>query len=91
MPSGTPQITVVLPTKPWWHSKTLWFNALCAALAAAEAGFAVLQPLLPVNAYATLLFGMAVGNAVLRAVTTMRLSLQAQAATPPATPPAGQP
>lgn len=65
MTVDTPQAT-----KPWWQSRTLWFNAICAGLAAAEAGTGLLQPLLPVPAYAALAFVLPVGNAVLRAATT---------------------
>lgn len=61
-------------TKPWWQSRTLWFNAVCAALAAAEAGTGLLQPLLPVPAYAALAFVLPVGNAALRAITSTRLT-----------------
>ena len=64
------------PPKPWWHSKTLIFNALCSALGAAEAGMGLLQPALPVNAYALLAFVLAVGNAALRVVTTTALTVR---------------
>lgn len=60
-------------TKPWWRSRTLWFNAVVAALAAAEAGFGVLQPVLPANAYAAISLLLVVGNAVLRFLTTQGL------------------
>ncbi len=56
--------------KPWWCSRTLWFNAICAALAAAEAGFNILQPLLPVNVYTLLAFALPIGNALLRVLTS---------------------
>jgi hypothetical protein len=65
--------TAPAATKPWWHSRTLWFNLVCALLAAAEAGLGMLQAVLPVNAYAVLAFGLAVGNAGLRVVTSARL------------------
>lgn len=61
-------------TKPWWQSRTLWFNAVCAALAAAEAGAGLLQPLLPVPAYAALAFVLPVGNAALRAISSTALT-----------------
>ena len=61
-------------TKPWWQSRTLWFNAVCAALAAAEASTGLLQPLLPVPAYAALAFVLPVGNAALRAITSTGLT-----------------
>lgn len=60
--------------KPWWRSKTLWFNALVGALAAAEASFGVLQPLVPANAYAVLSFLLIVGNAALRVISTAALT-----------------
>lgn len=62
--------------KPWWASRTLWFNLLVAVAAAAEAGFGVLQPLLPVNAFAALTFLLTVGNAALRVLTTSSLVLR---------------
>lgn len=60
--------------KPWWQSRTLIFNALCAALATAEASFNMLQPLLPVNVFAILAFALPVGNAALRLITTTGVS-----------------
>lgn len=62
------------PTKPWWQSRTLWFNAVCAGLAAAEAGAGLLQPLLPVPAYAALAFVLPVGNALLRSATSKAIT-----------------
>ena len=56
--------------KPWWKSKTLWFNALCLVLAAAEAQLSVLKDVLPGGVYAWLAFAMPVGNAVLRFLTS---------------------
>ena len=66
------------PAKPWWRSKTLWFNLLCTLAAAAEAGMGLLQPALPVNAYAVLVFTLVVGNAGLRFVTTQALAGRTQ-------------
>ncbi|GBL46260.1 hypothetical protein SFMTTN_2073 [Sulfuriferula multivorans] len=60
--------------KPWWHSKTLWFNAAAAALVALEANTNLLQPYLPVNFYSALAVAMPIVNAVLRIVTTQGLS-----------------
>lgn len=56
--------------KKWWKSRTLWFNAIVAALASAEAAFGVLQPVLPGNVYAWFSIVLAVGNAVLRVITS---------------------
>lgn len=59
--------------KKWWKSRTLWFNAIVAALAAAEAAFGVLQGVLPGNVYAWLSITLTVGNAVLRVLTSQRV------------------
>jgi hypothetical protein len=56
--------------KSWRKSKTLWFNAVVSGLVAAEAGMGVLQPVVPVNIYATAVFVLGVGNAVLRFLTS---------------------
>jgi len=61
--------------KAWYQSKTLWVNAIVAALAALEAGTGVLQPFLPSNFYAIVAVGLPVVNAVLRIVTTQGLAL----------------
>lgn len=64
-------------TKKWWsrviRSKTLWFNAIVAGLAALEAVYSVLQPFVPGNAYAWFTVILTVGNAVLRVVTKLPL------------------
>lgn len=56
--------------KPWYLSKTLWFNAVVASLAALEAVAGVLQPLVPGNVYAYGLVVLTMGNAVLRVITS---------------------
>ncbi len=55
------------------RSKTMWFNAVVAGLAALEPVFGLLQSFLPGNVYAYLTVGLTVGNAVLRVVTTTAL------------------
>lgn len=65
--------------KPWYTSKTLWVNAIVAALAALEAGTGILQPFLPANFYAIVAVGLPVVNAVLRIVTTQGLALSRNA------------
>ena len=62
--------------KPWWKSKTLWFNAIVGGLAAAEANFNVIQPYVPGNVYGYGFMALTVGNAVLRIVTTQGVSLK---------------
>lgn len=56
--------------KIWYKSKTVWFNIIVAGLVALEASFAMLQPLLPVNAYGVLTTVLAVGNAMLRVISS---------------------
>lgn len=62
--------------KAWYQSKTLWVNAIVAALAALEVGTGILQPFLPANFYAMIAVGLPVVNAVLRIVTTQGLALR---------------
>ena len=64
----------VTETKPWWKSKTLWFNAIVGALAALEASANMIQPYLPSNVYGYGLMLLIAGNAVLRIVTTQGLT-----------------
>lgn len=56
------------------RSKTMWFNAIVAGLAAAEGVFSLLQPFVPGNTYAWLTVILTVGNAFLRVITTQPLS-----------------
>jgi hypothetical protein len=56
--------------KPWYLSKTLWINALCAGLIALEAASGLLQPLLPANFYLIMAVALPIINAVLRVITT---------------------
>jgi len=60
-------------TKPWWKSKTLWFNALVAGMAAIETAAHLVQPFVPGNIYGWLLLVVTVGNAMLRVLTTQGL------------------
>lgn len=62
-------------SKPWWQSKTLWLNAIVLALAAAEDHVGLLQPVLPVNFYQLVAFGLPVVNAALRFLTTTGVKL----------------
>jgi len=74
MPTDTPKLVVAVAAKPWWMSRTLWLNALVLVLAYAESQLHVLQPLMPVNVYAVLTFGLPLVNMALRAVTTSGLT-----------------
>lgn len=66
--------SVVVAQKPWYCSKTLWFNLVAAVLIALEAQFALLQPYLPGNVYAWVATALTVGNAVLRVITAAPLA-----------------
>lgn len=55
--------------KHWSRSRTLWVNAIAAALVALEAGTGLLQPHLPVSLYTAVALGLPVINAVLRVMT----------------------
>lgn len=63
-------------TKCWWKSRTLWVNAIAAALVALEASTGLLQPRLPVNLYTAIAVALPVINAMLRVITTQRLNFK---------------
>jgi hypothetical protein len=65
-------------SKPFWQSKTLWWNAL--AIVVTVAGSTAFQALLPANWMAYDAAIVSVGNIVLRFVTTQPItaSLPAQ-------------
>lgn len=67
-----------LPTcKPWWKSKTIWFNiaTIGGAVAAGVVGLIpTLQPLLSPTAYSLTLFVVGIINVILRAITDQGLS-----------------
>lgn len=62
--------------KRWYRSKTLWFNAVVLALAAAETQLKVLEGVLPGGLYAWLAFVLPVGNAALRFITTTAITVK---------------
>lgn len=65
-----------MTTKCWYKSRTLWFNALVAALAALEASAHFIQPYVAGNVYGYGLTLLTVGNAVLRIVSTQGITLK---------------
>lgn len=65
---------VVVAQKPWYYSKTLWFNLISAVLIALEAQFSLLQPYLPGSVYAWIATALTLGNAVLRVVSAAPLA-----------------
>lgn len=74
--AAAPPAAEAAPPKPWWLSRTIWFNVICTGLAAAEMSLGMLQALLPVNAYAVLSFVLVVGNTVLRGLTSTPLAVR---------------
>lgn len=82
MPAAPPVLTVTVarPAKAWYRSRTLWLNVAALMLLAAEAKFALLQPLLPANVYACIAFALPVANAALRLITTTALSVRSLSA-----------
>ncbi len=62
--------------KHFSKSKTLWFNASLGAIAALEGSFQVLQPHMPVDVFAGLTVVLAVGNAMLRTITSASIQLK---------------
>lgn len=61
-------------SKPWYKSKTLVFNIVMTALLALEASLGQLSALIPANVYAVLATALAVGNAVLRVISTTAIT-----------------
>lgn len=62
--------------KPWWHSKTVWFNFIVAGCLIAEGNIEQLQGLLPANTYKVIAFGLPIVNIWLRGLATQGLSFK---------------
>ena len=65
--------------KPWWHSKTVWLNAIVASCLVAETNVASLQGLLPDNTYKIVAFALPIVNIWLRGFATQGLSFKPRA------------
>ena len=63
-------------TKHWYASKTLWFNAVMAALGALEASAGLIQGHINGNVYGYGLLLLTIGNAVLRVVSNQAISFK---------------
>lgn len=61
-------------SKPWWQSKTIWFNLFTAVLIATELQLGVLKTAMPDWAYAWAGFALAMANVVLRTISSAALS-----------------
>ena len=62
--------------KPWWKSRTLWWNVAMAMLTALEANFGYLQKFLPVSFYTLMACWLPIMNAGLRIITSQGLSFK---------------
>jgi len=67
---------VIVSEKPWWASKTLWFNLFVGVLLAVEMNFAALQDFIEPQTYAYLALIINVVNVALRAVTKSPVTLK---------------
>lgn len=63
-------------TKPWYLSKTLWFNVIVALLALAETQSALLAQVVPPALYPYVALTVAGINIVLRIVTASGLTVK---------------
>ena len=62
-----------ITSKPWFTSKTVWFNILTIGGVALDALVGIMplvQPVIPLTVYPWIMFGVGVVNIVLRAITT---------------------
>jgi hypothetical protein len=59
--------------KKWWKSKTLWVNAISAALVVAEANFGLVREQLGPSAYLGGMAALAGINCFLRTITTQAI------------------
>lgn len=63
--------------KPWWQSRTLWANAVFAALTVLEANIGLIKDHFGPVGYVGALAVIAAVNAALRLITTQPLTLKA--------------
>lgn len=66
------------PTKPWWRSKTIWFNAAAGGVAFIAGAWSAYADALPLPKWAVLVLGgvVAAVNVGLRFVTTDPVTLK---------------
>ena len=60
-----------MKTKKWYSSKTIWFNIIMTSLITLEASLGSLSSLIPTNIYGILAVLLAVGNSILRVISTV--------------------
>lgn len=64
--------------KPWWQSKTVWFNTVMAALLLVEQNVDVLQGLIPQWQHKLAMFSLPIVNLTLRVISSHGLSFKPQ-------------
>lgn len=69
-------------TKPWYQSRTLWFNVISVLLAFLELKTQAIKPLLSPEAYEWLLLFIPLGNMLLRIDTRTALTVRRDPTTP---------
>lgn len=62
-------------TKPWYHSRMLWVNALAAVLLVIEQQLGLIKPFMRAETYAAFSLAVMSINAVLRVFTSKGLRL----------------
>lgn len=60
--------------KPWYKSKTIWFNVLAAMGAALETSLSIIQGSMKPEHYLALVVFVAGGNVILRVLSNQRIS-----------------
>ena len=63
-------------TKPWYQSRTMWFNAVGVTLFYFESQMHVLKDMLPATLYPWLVLLLPLGNMLLRSVTDTAVTLK---------------
>lgn len=59
----------IKPVKPWYKSKTIWFNIVLTFFAVLDTTINLLQPVLGEQTYPIILFVVSFFNLILRSVT----------------------
>ena len=67
---------VIVEEKPWWASRTVWFNVIAGALLALEMNLPSLQGTIDAGTYAYLLVTVNIVNVILRTITKAPVTLR---------------
>lgn len=61
--------------KPWYKSKTVWVNAVIAALSSLELSTGILKPYLPTHWYIIVAVFLPMINVALRVITNQKITI----------------